>query len=81
MMYVLLRALLCALGLGVAGVIAGMVVLSGERCGGPACAGLAVIPMAFGVAGAGAGFVLGAIGFWILRGRRRPLVVPEAAEP
>lgn len=76
MRYVLSRALLCALALGIVGVLAGVLWLSGERCGGPACAGLAVIPIAFGVAGAGLGFFAGAIGFWIRQGRRRPLVVP-----
>jgi hypothetical protein len=58
--------LLCAVTGALAGAGIGFLVLAGERCAGPACAGLIVIPMLTALPGAAAGAVAGAV-LWIRR--------------
>ena len=64
--------LLCILGGAVAGGAIGFVVLAGERCAGPACAGLIVIPMMGAGVGAVAGIVVGLV--WALSKQPAPKV-------
>jgi hypothetical protein len=56
---------------GLAGSLAGLAWLATERCAGPACAGLAMLPILTGAAG----LVVGAIGTlgWILFIRPKPM--------
>ena len=55
-------------GGAIAGAGVGFLILLGERCAGPACAGLIVIPMMTAVPGAILGVIVGAVR-WVRAGR------------
>ncbi len=61
--------LACTLVGAMVGGAVGIVIVSGQRCGGPVCAGLIVIPMLTALPGAAAGLIAGAV-LW-LRARQR----------
>jgi hypothetical protein len=62
--------LACVASGALLGAGAGLLFLVGERCAGPACAGLIVIPLLGAVPGAAAGLIAGIV-LW-LRAARRP---------
>jgi hypothetical protein len=71
--YRVLVLLAWTVGGALTGAALGCGVLLGERCAGPMCAGLIVLPMMTAIPGAAAGLIVG-IALWLrARGRSLPL--------